>query len=84
MTDALPPVSVITEKLRRIRSGQAPRYMDLFAGCGGISLGFLTAGFQPVASVELDGHAARFCRNKEIEGDPYATCSVSTLIKCYG
>lgn len=33
--------------------------MDLFAGCGGISLGFLTAGFQPVASVELDGHAAQ-------------------------
>lgn len=32
--------------------------MDLFAGCGGISLGFLTAGFQPVASVEIDSHAA--------------------------
>ena len=23
------------------------------------------------------------CRNKEIEGGPYATCSVSTLIKRY-
>ena len=33
--------------------------MDLFAGCGGISLGFLTAGFQPIGSVELDDHAAR-------------------------
>jgi DNA (cytosine-5)-methyltransferase 1 len=33
--------------------------MDLFAGCGGLSLGFLTAGFQPVASVELDVHAAK-------------------------
>ena len=32
--------------------------MDIFAGCGGISLGFLTAGFEPVASVELDKHAA--------------------------
>ncbi len=32
--------------------------MDLFAGCGGISLGFLTAGFQPVGSVEIDSHAA--------------------------
>lgn len=49
---------LIAEKLRRIQSGQPPRYMDLFAGCGGISLGFLTAGFQPVASVELDRHAA--------------------------
>ena len=52
-------MTLITEKLRRIQSGQAPRYMDLFAGCGGISLGFLTAGFQPVASVEIDLHAAR-------------------------
>lgn len=32
--------------------------MDLFAGCGGISLGFLTAGFTPVASVEFDKWAA--------------------------
>ena len=51
--------TLITEKLRRIQSGQAPRYMDLFAGCGGISLGFLTAGFQPVASVEIDLRAAQ-------------------------
>ena len=33
--------------------------MDMFAGCGGISLGFLTAGFAPVASVENDPWAAR-------------------------
>lgn len=51
-------MSLIKEKLKRIRSGQSPRYMDLFSGCGGISLGFLTADFQPVASVELDAHAA--------------------------
>jgi DNA (cytosine-5)-methyltransferase 1 len=51
-------MSLIAKKLRRIRLGHAPRYMDLFAGCGGISLGFLTAGFQPVGSVEIDGHAA--------------------------
>jgi DNA (cytosine-5)-methyltransferase 1 len=52
-------MTLIADKLRRIRSGQTPRYMDLFAGCGGISLGFLTAGFQPVASVEIDVHAAQ-------------------------
>lgn len=52
-------MTLITDKLRRIQSGQSPRYMDLFAGCGGISLGFLTAGFQPVASVEIDAHAAQ-------------------------
>lgn len=52
-------IPLIAAKLRRIRSGQPPRYMDLFAGCGGISLGFLTAGFQPVASVEIDRYAAQ-------------------------
>lgn len=58
LIEASSPMSLIADKLQRIRSGQPPRYMDLFAGCGGISLGFLTAGFQPVASVELDLHAA--------------------------
>lgn len=52
-TDAL-----IGKKLARIQAGAAPRYMDIFAGCGGISLGFLTAGFSPVASVEVDAWAA--------------------------
>jgi len=51
-------VSVITTKLARIRAGEPIRSMDLFAGCGGISLGFLTAGFSPVASVEIDSCAA--------------------------
>src|SRR6201999_1714412 len=45
-------------KLRRIQAGRPIRYMDMFAGCGGISLGFLTAGFTPVASVENDPWAA--------------------------
>lgn len=51
-------MNVFTEKLRRIQAGHPIRSMDLFAGCGGISLGFLSAGFAPVASVEIDEHAA--------------------------
>lgn len=47
------------EKIARIHGGEAPRVLDLFAGCGGISLGFDRAGFKNVAAVEFDAHAAR-------------------------
>ncbi|WP_341709447.1 DNA cytosine methyltransferase [Limnobacter sp.] len=50
---------LIRDKLQRIQNGGEIRYMDMFAGCGGISLGFLTAGFTPVASIELDPWAAK-------------------------
>lgn len=48
----------IRRKAVRLLDGNPPRFMDLFSGCGGISLGFATAGFELVASVELDPHAA--------------------------
>ncbi|MGN8095764.1 DNA cytosine methyltransferase [Methylobacterium sp. 22177] len=50
---------VIQAKLARLQSGQRPRVLDLFAGCGGISLGFSSAGFQINAAVEIDEIAAR-------------------------
>ena len=50
--------SDIARKVARLRSGKPLRVLDLFSGCGGISLGFQAAGFQVDAAVELDELAA--------------------------
>lgn len=49
----------VARKLRRISEGAKPRVVDLFSGCGGISLGFRRAGFSISAAVEFDELAAR-------------------------
>ena len=45
--------------LRRLASGEPPRVLDLFAGAGGLSLGFQRAGFRIDGAVEIDPLAAR-------------------------
>lgn len=45
-----------------------PRVLDLFAGCGGLSLGFEAAGCQISGAIEIDplaarSHALNFCKN---------------------
>jgi DNA (cytosine-5)-methyltransferase 1 len=39
--------------------GQGPEVVDLFAGAGGMTLGFVAAGFAPVFAVELEPAAAK-------------------------
>ena len=49
---------VIQEKLSRLRTGGQPRVLDLFSGCGGLSLGFSTEGFEIAAAIENNPTAA--------------------------
>lgn len=35
----------------------APTFVDLFCGCGGLSLGFVQAGFRPLLGVDVDSAA---------------------------
>ncbi|MCW5982396.1 MAG: DNA cytosine methyltransferase [Bryobacteraceae bacterium] len=48
-----------TAKLKRLWHEGIPRVLDLFAGCGGLSLGFQAAGFEIAAPVESDPIAAK-------------------------
>ncbi|AIV50676.1 DNA cytosine methyltransferase [Burkholderia pseudomallei] len=50
---------VILRKLARLEANAKPRLLDLFAGCGGISLGFQAAGFEIRGAVEFDPEAAK-------------------------
>ena len=60
----------LQKKLRRIQQGGRPRVLDLFAGCGGISVGLEAAGFHISAAVEFDKEAARSHGINFHGGDP--------------
>ena len=57
-------------KVERLAKGGAPRVLDLFSGCGGISLGFQAAGCRIDAAVEVDELAARTHALNFHGGDP--------------
>ena len=47
--------------------------IDLFAGCGGLSLGLAQAGFEHMFAVEAHRHAFSTYRRNLIDGKPYQT-----------
>lgn len=51
--------TAIRQKLARLRRGGKVRVLDLFSGCGGLSLGFHAVGCEIVAAVEHDPDAAK-------------------------
>jgi DNA (cytosine-5)-methyltransferase 1 len=74
----------IEAKLERIREGRAPRLLDLFSGCGGLALGFVSAGCVSVGGVELDedaaeSYAVNFHRLNSGEPDTWHTGSKNIL-----
>lgn len=45
-------------KMARLATGTAPRTLEICSGCGGLSLGLQTAGFELTAHIEVDAEAA--------------------------
>lgn len=65
----------IARKIERLEQGEAPRCLDLFAGCGGLSLGFHRAGFAMLGGIEIDQNAAAsYAVNFHglVNGEPHA------------
>lgn len=53
------PHLIRRSKIARLQAGAAPRALEICSGCGGLSLGLKTAGFELSAHIEIDPEAAR-------------------------
>lgn len=64
MSSLFRSASVVQGKIDRLRVGSPLRLLDLFSGCGGLTAGFVKAGFKSLGGIELDPFAAAtYARN---------------------
>ncbi|WP_343303070.1 DNA cytosine methyltransferase [Chitinophaga niabensis] len=61
----------INQKIERLLEGENLRVLDLFSGCGGLSLGFSKAGYKVIAGIELDEEAAESHAINFHKDDPF-------------
>jgi DNA (cytosine-5)-methyltransferase 1 len=65
--------------LQRLARGEPPRVLDLFAGAGGLSLGFQRAGFCIAGAVEIDQLAAATHARNFHPGEPGAARDITRM-----
>lgn len=58
---------IVESRIRKVAGKKTYTFIDLFAGCGGLSEGFVRAGFLPIAHVEMSGVHAKYITMNLIE-----------------